>query len=125
GGPRGLAILPLADDQGVLGLLAIESDSDAAPLDGDREELVDILANQTTVAVRNAELYQRVPMIGMLEPILKRARPVARGSRQWWNRVAVWGAIAVGLLVPMPASVSADATIRPAAPVSVRATTPG
>ena len=66
GGPRGLAILPLEDDEGILGLLSIEADEDERPLSQEADELVTILANQTTVAIRNAELYQRVPMVGSL-----------------------------------------------------------
>ena len=125
GGPRGLAVLPLQDDQGVIGLLAIEVETDAPPLDGEVGELVDILANQTTVAMRNAELYQRVPMIGMLEPLLKKARPIAIGSRAWWVRVGSAAVVAVGLAVPLPSTITADATVRPALPVAVRASFPG
>lgn len=124
-GPRGIAVLPLEDDQGVLGLLAVEFDPDVKPLDGDREEMVAILANQTTVAIRNAELYQRVPMIGMLAPMLKKARPVPVGTRAWWTRVSIATFLGVGLLVPSPAAIPADAVVRPADPVAVRAATPG
>lgn len=124
-GPRAIAVLPLEDDQGIIGLLAIEFDDDAPPLDGESGELVDILANQTTVAMRNAELYARVPMIGMLEPILKRAKPMSAGSRTWWNRVVLGTVGAVGLLVPLPATVSVDATVRPRVPIAVRAATAG
>ena len=124
-GPRGITVLPLEDDQGVLGLLAIECDPDVKPLDGDREELVAILANQTTVAIRNAELYQRVPMIGMLAPMLKKARPVPVGTRAWWIRAAVATFLGVGLLIPLPAAIPADAVVRPADPVAVRAATAG
>lgn len=124
-GPRAIAILPLEDDQGVIGLMAIELDEDAPPLAGESGELVDILANQTTVAMRNAELYARVPMIGMLEPLLKKAQVVPRGSRAWWTRVAVASIAAIGLLVPLPAAVSVDATVRPAVPLAVRAASAG
>ena len=125
-GPRGLAVLPLEDDQGVIGLLAIETDADAPPLDGEPGELVDILANQTTVAMRNAELYQRVPMIGMLEPLLRKARPAAAvGSRAWWIRIAAAAAVLGALLVPVPSTITADATVRPAVPIAVRASTAG
>ncbi|MGH7731463.1 MAG: efflux RND transporter periplasmic adaptor subunit [Candidatus Eiseniibacteriota bacterium] len=124
-GPRAIAILPLEDDQGPIGLMAIEFDEDQPPLAGEAGELVDILANQTTVAMRNAELYTRVPMIGMLEPLLRKAKGVPRGSRTWWTRVAVASAAAVGLLIPLPAAVSVDATVRPAAPLAVRAASAG
>lgn len=124
-GPRAIAVLPLEDDQGVIGLLAIEFDADAPPLGGESGGLVDILANQTTVALRNAELYSRVPMIGFLEPLLRKAKTVAVGSRTWWTRVAVAAVAALGLLVPLPATVSVDATVRPAVPIAIRAATAG
>lgn len=124
-GPRAIAILPLEDDQGVIGLMAIEFDEDEPPLAGEPGELVDILANQTTVAMRNAELYARVPMIGMLEPLLKKAKAVPRGSRTWWTRVALATGAAIGLLIPLPAAVSVDATVRPAVPVALRAAAAG
>ena len=124
-GPRAIAILPLEDDQGAIGLMAIELDEDAPPLAGESGELVDILANQTTVAMRNAELYTRVPMIGVLEPLLRKAKGVPRGSRTWWTRVALGTVAGMGLLIPLPAAVSVDATVRPAVPIAVRAAAPG
>ncbi len=126
-GPRGLAIIPLEDDQGVLGLLAIETDTENPPLEGENEELVTILANQTTVAVRNAELYQQVPMIGMLEPLLGKVRAVrGAGRRKLWTRGLAVAAVAlVGFLVPLPTWVSGDAAVRPAMRVPLRAATEG
>jgi RND family efflux transporter MFP subunit len=126
-GPRGLAIIPMEDDQGVLGLLAIETDEENPPLEGENEELITILANQTTVAIRNAELYQQVPMIGMLEPILGKVRAARRASRrQLWTRGLVIAAVAlVGFLVPLPTWVSGDAAVRPATRVPLRAATEG
>lgn len=126
-GPRGLAVLPLEDDQGILGLLAIETDPDETPLDDESEELITILANQTTVAIRNAELYQQVPMIGVLEPILGKARRARRGSRRKLvTRLAVAAAVlAVGFLAPLPSWVAGDADVRPAGLAAVRAATEG
>jgi GAF domain-containing protein len=126
-GPRGLAVLPLEDDQGPLGLLAVETDEDRPPLEDDDEELVTILANQTTVAIRNAELYQQVPMIGVLEPMLAKARRVRRGShRKLVVRSAVLASLlGVGFLVPLPSWVAGDAEVRPAQPVALRAGTEG
>jgi RND family efflux transporter MFP subunit len=127
GGPAGLAVMPLEDDQGVLGLLSIETDTDAPPLDADQEELVSILANQTTVAIRNAELYQRVPMISVLEPFLarlKRARSLSRSA--WLVRGAIAAAVLIaGFALPLPSWVSGSAWVKPARPVALRAGTEG
>ncbi len=125
GGPRGLSIQALEDDQGVLGLLVIESDADQPPVDDEQDELVTILANQTTVALRNAELYQRMPMIGVLQPLFQK-RAGAGSRRQLLRRLGVAAAIAaLGLLVPLPAWVSGDAFLRPGTPVALRAETAG
>jgi len=115
-GPRGLAILPLEDDQGVIGMLAIESKAN---------ELVTILANQTTVAMRNAELYQRVPMIGALDSLLGRSRTGGVNRRRWVLLGAAAIIAAVGFLIPLPAWVSGEAGVRPAVPIAVRAETAG
>ena len=127
GGPGGLAVMPLKDDQGVLGLLSIETDTDAPPLNTDQEELVSILANQTTVAIRNAELYQRVPMISVLEPFLgrlKRARGLSR--RAWLVRGGIVAALLIGgFALPLPSWVSGTAWVKPARPVALRAGTEG
>lgn len=126
-GPRGLAVLTLQDDQGVVGLLGLESDEDEPPLDDDHDELVTILANQTTVAIRNAELYQRVPMIGVLEPMLGKAKQAAdMGTRRKRIRLGVIAALIIGgFVIPTPTWVSGDAELRPATPVAVRAPTEG
>jgi RND family efflux transporter MFP subunit len=126
GGPRGICSIPLEDDQGVLGLLAIETDSDAAPLDDQNEELITILANQTTVAIRNAELYQRVPMISVLQPVLSRTRRITSDRRKLLTRLGAVGVIlALGLLIPLPSWISGEAEVRPATPVPVRTETQG
>lgn len=128
GGPRALAVLRLEDDQGLLGLLAVEFDRDAHPLSDEREELVRILANQATVAIRNAELYQRLPMRGVFAPILgkKRAAGAAAAGPWWRSRNArVAGVVAVALLVPLPCWVAGNATVRPVTPVALRAQTDG
>jgi RND family efflux transporter MFP subunit len=125
GGPRGLAILLLEDDQGVLGLLAIETDSDLPPLDDDREELIDILANQTTVAIRNAELYQRMPMMGVFAPMLGKKRSPTDRKRFLTRAAVAFALLLAGFLVPFPAWVSGDAAIRPGGLVPLRAGTAG
>ena len=67
---RALFALPLADDQGRVGLLLYES-SDPDFLEG-HIEMIKVLAGQTTVAIRNALLYREVPLIGLLEPLVQR-----------------------------------------------------
>jgi multidrug resistance efflux pump/GAF domain-containing protein len=53
--------LPLKDEEGIIGILLFEAERTdfASPR---QQELAEILANQATVAVRNAQLYRHVPM---------------------------------------------------------------
>ena len=97
-GARSFLALPLADDQGLLGVLSFESET-AGFVDETRLEGARILANQATVALRNARLYSDVPLIGLLRPI---RRGMAKARSLPRRRAALWivgGLIAVALLV--------------------------
>ena len=47
---------------------------DADFLTDNNRETVAILANQTTVAIRNAQLYQQVPLANFLQPFSQRKK---------------------------------------------------
>src|SRR5216683_1390276 len=64
-------VIPLADEEGRLGILLFES-SDPDFLAEAHLEMLKVLASQATVALRNASLYKEVPFIGLLGPILQR-----------------------------------------------------
>jgi RND family efflux transporter MFP subunit len=113
---NGFYALPLRDDQGRLGVLALLS-GDADFLSENNRETVAILANQTTVAIRNAQLYQQVPLANLLQPFSQRkkkfiaAMPMSRWV-QYGRRAAF--VLAFLILVPWPMRVSTDATVVPA-----------
>jgi RND family efflux transporter MFP subunit len=113
---NGFYALPLRDDQGRLGVLALLS-GDADFLSENNRETVAILANQTTVAIRNAQLYQQVPLANLLQPFSQRkkkfiaAMPMSRWV-QYARRTAF--VLAFLILVPWPMRVSTDATVVPA-----------
>lgn len=113
---NGFYALPLRDDQGRLGVLALLS-GDADFLSENNRETVAILANQTTVAIRNAQLYQQVPLANLLQPFSQRkkkfiaAMPMSRWV-QYARRTAL--VLAFLILVPWPMRVSTDATVVPA-----------
>ena len=115
-GYSGFYVLPLRDDQGPLGAIALLN-GDAEFLSESQRETVAILANQTSVAIRNAQLYQQVPLAGFLKPLAERrekflaAMPAARWI-QWGSRLA----IVAGLLIaiPWPVRIAANATVVPA-----------
>ncbi|HEY4492761.1 MAG TPA: GAF domain-containing protein, partial [Acidobacteriota bacterium] len=107
--------IPLKDEEGDLGLLTFES---AVPyfLDERHLEVASILANQATVAIRNAQLYRQVPLINIMEPLMERK---ARLMKMPKSRRIAWGvgtAIVLLLLtvVPWNMKVTGDATVIPA-----------
>ena len=113
-GFRALYALPLADDQGRVGLLLYES-GDADFLEVAHIEMIKVLAGQTTVAIRNALLYQEVPLIGLLEPLVQRKQAFLRSSRK---RQAVWvgsslAAILLLIFCPLPLRISGTAVVAP------------
>lgn len=113
---NGFYALPLKDDQGTLGVLAMLS-GDADFLSENNKETVAILANQTTVAIRNAQLYQQVPLAGLLTPLAERKKKLLAAMPQTKVRMyaerAVWVAIALAL-IPWPMRLGTDATVTPA-----------
>jgi len=108
--------LPLRDDQGTLGAMALLS-SDADFLSDSNRETLGILASQTTVAIRNAQLYQQVPLAGFLQPFAQRKKKfLAAMPQSRWIEYAQRAALIVGFLifVPWPMRVGTDATVVPA-----------
>jgi GAF domain-containing protein len=113
---NGFYALPLRDDQGRLGVLALLS-GDADFLSENNRETVAILANQTTVAIRNAQLYQQVPLANLLQPFSQRKKKfIAAMPMRRWVQYARRTAFVLAflILVPWPMRVSTDATVVPA-----------
>lgn len=119
--------LPLKDDAGVLGVLVFEAGRPefAAPV---QLEVAAILANQTAVALRNAQLYHQVPMVDALGAMAARKRALLampRRKLQLFGGVAL-ALLAASLLVHWPLRVSGHApSFRPMALTPVRALVPG
>jgi GAF domain-containing protein len=65
--------IPLKDEEGILGILLFEA-TEAHFAGETQRELAIILANQTTVALRNARLYAQVPMVDAITAIAERRR---------------------------------------------------
>jgi GAF domain-containing protein len=113
-GYRALFALPLADDQGRVGLLLYES-SDPDFLEVAHIEMIKVLAGQTTVAIRNALLYQEVPLIGLLEPLVQRKQAFLRSDPK--RRAMILGTAAAVILLlifcPLPLRISGTAVVVP------------
>lgn len=120
-GMRALYALPLADDEGRLGMLLFES-SDPEFLSEAHLEMIRVLAGQATVAVRNASLYKEVPFIGLLGPILqKKQKFLALEKRRRMLFVAGAAAVAVFLAVfPVPMRVDGASTVASARSVQIQ-----
>ncbi len=115
-GYNGFYSLPLRDDQGALGVITLLSGSPNFLTDSHKETLA-ILANQTSVAIRNAQLYQQVPLANLLQPLAARKKKLLAAVPQGrWRTYAERTAIVIALLlvIPWPVRVGTVATVVPA-----------
>jgi RND family efflux transporter MFP subunit len=113
-GMRGFYARPLNDDTGRVGLLAMES-SDPDFLGPAHIEILEVLAGQATVALRNAQMYKEVPFISVLEPVLVRKRKFMAMEKRRRTLFLALGAAALFFLVacPLPLRVDGDAVVAP------------
>jgi GAF domain-containing protein/multidrug efflux pump subunit AcrA (membrane-fusion protein) len=115
-GHQGFYGLPLRDDQGTLGAMILLS-KEADFLSDSNLETLAILASQTTVAIRNAQLYQQVPLASILQPFAQRKKKFLAAVPQ--SRMMEYaqraGVVALFLtIIPWPMRVGTDATVVPA-----------
>jgi GAF domain-containing protein len=119
--------LPLKDEEGVLGVLVFESGTIdfATPT---QREVAAILANQTAVALRNAQLYHQVPMVDALGALAAKQqafRAIPRRRLQVYAGIAAL-ALAELVLIRWPLRVPGEhAVFRAAAFAPVRAMVAG
>jgi GAF domain-containing protein len=125
-GCRALYTLPLTDEQGRVGLLLYES-SNPDFLDLPHTEMIKVLAGQATVAIRNALLYREVPLISLIEPLIKKRAALLRTSA---NRRLVAAGVAAAVVLflvffPLPMRVTGNAIVAPQHMVSIAAPVDG
>lgn len=125
-GMRSWFSVPLADDQGKLGILVFESGNPDAFGEA-QTEFIRIVGGQATVAVRNASLYQEVPLIGVLEPLLKKKHDFMRLDTRRRTAYIVLAVAAVLFLafVPLPMRVQGNATVAPQSSSKIQAAVDG
>lgn len=106
--------VPLQDDQGQVGVLCMES-SEPNFLVTSHLEVIKVLGGQATVALRNAELFKEVPLIGLLEPLIqKRRKFFALPKRRQRALIAFAAATVIFLAVfPWPMRLDGDSTVTP------------
>lgn len=119
--------LPLADEEGTLGVLALEAHRAdfATPA---QQELAGILAAQTAVAIRNAQLYQQVPLAETLGGLAAKRRALLALPKRRLQVIGAAAAVALALLtlVRWPLRVGgAEPRFRPLQRAEVRAFAPG
>jgi RND family efflux transporter MFP subunit len=113
-GMRGFYALPLSDDTGRVGVLGLES-PDPDFLSSAHLEILQVLAGQATVALRNAQMYREVPFISVLEPVLagKRKFMALKKRRRTLLGLAAAAVVLFFAAVPWPLRVEGDAVIAP------------
>ena len=114
-GYQGFFAIPLADEEGRLGMLSFES-GDPDFLSPAHLEIIQVLASQATVALRNASLYKEVPFIDLLEPVLARKRKFLALEK---SRKLLYSGAAAAVVIflagfPLPLRVDGPATVAPA-----------
>ena len=114
-GMRALTGLLLRDEEGIVGTLILES-KDPESLTHSHNDLARIFANQVTIALRNALLYQQVPLIGVLHPLVAKkakfaALPAARRRVVLGTSAA---ALALFVFFPWWSKPSGEARVLPA-----------
>lgn len=115
-GYKGCCVYPLHDDQGAVGAIALLS-ADGAFLSVTHREILAILASHTTVAIRNSQLYQQLPLASVVQNLMQRRQRVQSALRAGrWARYGkrVAAAAALLFLLPWPLRVPSNATVVPA-----------
>jgi RND family efflux transporter MFP subunit len=126
-GLRSFCLIPLKDEEGRLGAFYMESTTPGF-LGESGLDSAELLANQVSVALRNAELYSQVPFIGFLQPIAAwRNRVAGMSSRRLLARYGIPALVFVGaVLFPWQQRTSAQvAELLPAGRMPLRATVGG
>lgn len=114
-GMRAFYAVPLADEEGRVGVLSFES-SNPDFLAAAHLEMLKVLGSQATVALRNASLYKEVPFIGVLQPLIQKKQQFLglEKHRRMVLAASAGAALLFLALFPMPLRVDGRATVAPA-----------
>lgn len=104
-GMESMYIAPLADEQGILGAMLMESRQPDF-LGSEKRDMADILANQAVTAIRNAMLYQEIPLSGLWGLFRKKKMVVSK--LKFLTGIIIASAV---LFVKYPNYITGDCTI--------------
>src|SRR6185295_18309318 len=93
--------LLLHDEEGKLGVISFQSRRPLA-FNSRTLDLLSILVNQATVAVRNAQLYKAVPLPGFLRPLAERGRQLQGVPKKRQLTLGIAAAVVLTLLFLIP-----------------------
>lgn len=125
-GTRSFLTVPLGDDEGRLGVFALAAGEPYAFAHASMEAAT-LLAVQATGAIRNATLYQQIPMARVFQPLARRKQTFLGWS---WSRRILYGGggiVLAGLLLllPLPLRVGGEARVLPEGRLPVTAEVEG
>lgn len=112
-GARSFLAVPLADEEGQLGAWMLESPAPYAFSERDIEA-AQLLGAQATVALRNAALFDQMPMRQVIQPLARTGARLGKLGRHRLTWLAGTALAALALLfVPVPLRIAGDARILP------------
>lgn len=113
-GMRAFYAIPLNDDTGRVGIMGLVS-PDPDFLSPAHIEVLQVIAGQATVALRNAQMYKEVPFISVLEPMLEKKRKFMAMEKRRRTLILTASALLLIFLAvfPWPMRVDGDALVAP------------
>ncbi len=110
---QSLLVIILSDSEGKLGLLSMEGVKPTL-IPQESESIINTLANQSSIAIRNAQLYQNISSTGIVDRF-KGGFKLTQKVRQRIKigAIALAGALIIALAIPLPSNISAMVEIIP------------
>ena len=125
-GMKSYVAMILQDEEGKLGVIGFEG-AESRDFDEEGRDLLQILVNQATVAMRNAQLYQQVPLAGFWKPLLAKKKALAAMPGDKRRRRLIMAAVVLVALVVLPWKIrlSGPARVLPGRRIALNAPVPG
>jgi RND family efflux transporter MFP subunit len=113
-GARSFLAAPLRDEEGNLGVFSVEA-AEPYAFAGRELEAISLLATQAGVSIRNALLYERIPMARVFQPLADQKERWLRVPRaRLFSRLGALALVlAILILVPVPLRVGGRARVLP------------